>query len=594
MSVAYLLVSGAFAGSCPCCRSWLYAGSRLESLAHAPRFPVLSSPTAMAKESPQHCPRWLVAAAFVVIFLGALVPASIFLSWVIHLGNDALGYVAVAKNWTEGRGFVDPILYSSYLPGAKPPLLAPVIRPPMPSVLFALPLGFGSSLVGLSLAHAVFASFVGACSLLVGLRLLPLSSATAFAIAVAWSPAWRTASVNLLAEVSAVGVLLALLAAAPIGLRSIRGALLLAVLTILGWLTRPNLGAFVPILVLACCIDRGIGSALRSRPLWTYVGTFLLLYQALGLAVRWASGFAPYEHYGVMFETLSLADVSLYQVEYTGILAFARENGMALLSFEWDNLRRLGDAFFLDPFYLYVGWLAVPGLLHGLLRRGAGSFTRRLVSVAALGFTAVGLATSWGFAVDRYPLLGVVCTWLVGISFLDDAARWAARRWRADVPAKARVAAGVIPLLCALALASVGGAELRKLALRLPFEPKLALHGRQWNETSRALCEHIDPDALVASPDPWNILFWCGNAGYLLPSDLDDLGWLHRYLDDKTPGYLIAADPAAIRVFASSPRLEAAVRAGRAVLFRVRDPQSGSRPWSSPGPLAPAPRLKAR
>ena len=262
---------------------------------------------------------------------------------------------------------------------------------------------------------------------------------------------------------------------------------------------------------------------------------------------------------------------------------------------QWTNLWRPGRcASLFNHLYLFVGWFVVPGVLHGFFRRGPGSLTRRLVSVAALGFTAIGLATSWGFAVDRYPLLGVVCAWMVGISSLDDAVRWAARRWRARLWAKAQVVAGFIPLLCALVLAAVVAAPLTRLELRLPFEPRFALHGRQWDATSRALCAHVDPDALVASPDPWNILFWCGNAGYLLPSDLDDLDWLHRYLDEKTPGYLVAADPAAIRVLESSPRLEAAVRVGRGVLFRVRDPEPGSRPWISPGPLAPTLRFKAR
>jgi hypothetical protein len=96
----------------------------------------------------------------------------------------------------------------------------------------------------------------------------------------------------------------------------------------------------------------------------------------------------------------------------------------------------------------------------------------------------------------------------------------------------------------------------------------------------------MDPDALVASPNPWNILFWCGNAGYLVPPDLDDHEWLDRYLDEQKPGYLISAAPETVELFETSPRLERVVSHGPVALFRVANPRPGTRPWRSTGPLA--------
>ena len=82
------------------------------------------------------------------------------------------------------------------------------------------------------------------------------------------------------------------------------------------------------------------------------------------------------------------------------------------------------------------------------------------------------------------------------------------------------------------------------------------------------------------------MLYWCGNAGYLLPPDLESSAWLDRYLDERTPGYLITDAAEMVTLFRSSPRLELAASRGRAKLFRVKDPHPDSRPWRSPGALA--------
>jgi hypothetical protein len=178
----------------------------------------------------------------VVAAVAASIALPIALTW-IRLPNDVVEYVAVARNWVEGRGFVDPILYSYYLGDTTPPVAAIVVRAPVISVLFAFVLWLGGGLAELSVAHVAWASCIGASTVLLGQRVMSLPAAAALGIVVAWSPAWELASTRLLTEATAIGVLLLLIALAPYGLRSARGALILSSLTLLGWLTRPNLAA---------------------------------------------------------------------------------------------------------------------------------------------------------------------------------------------------------------------------------------------------------------------------------------------------------------------------------------------------------------
>ena len=75
-------------------------------------------------------PGWTVA-AFLVVAAGTLVLALPGVLTEVALTADALGYVATAHDWLEGKGFVDPIVYSYYLPGLRPPApasTAPVRR----------------------------------------------------------------------------------------------------------------------------------------------------------------------------------------------------------------------------------------------------------------------------------------------------------------------------------------------------------------------------------------------------------------------------------------------------------------------------------
>jgi hypothetical protein len=513
----------------------------------------------------------VLAAAWLVVAGGALLLAYASASHAIPLPNDAVGYVAVARSWLAGRGLVDPVVYSYYLPGVRVPVAALLVRPPLVSILFALPLALGAGLGGLTAVHAAFASAIGASSLLVARRTMRPAAAVAAAAAIAWSPAWTWASVRLLSEASAVGMLLLLLGVAPPCLRSVRGALALALATVLAWLTRPNLGAFAPLLVAAVVLDRGSRAAWGSAPLRAYVAATAALYAAVTIAARAAWGFAPYAHYGVMAETLRFADVARFPGDFPGAWPFLRAHAAEWVALERRDLALGFEYAFANASHLHVGWLAVPGVAHGLLRRGPASLEQRLVALCAIGFSATGLATGWGFDPTRYLLPGAVCGWLAALAFLDDAGDWVVRR--ASLRANAARLARAAPALAVLTLAGVESAPRLAVGAATALGPRrtpaVALQGGpERSATTRALCAQIAPGARVASPDPWAVLYWCGHDGYSIPRDLG--GGLDRYLDEMQPGYLIEDRPDGAAALARSARLEVIARAGPSTLFRVR------------------------
>jgi len=244
--------------------------------------------------------------AFAVVLLGNLFFLLPIASSAIYLNNDVIGYVSVAVNWLGGQGFVDPILYSHYLPNTTAPVPAIAIRAPIVSLLFALPPKLGADLLTLNIIHAIWSSLIAAASLLVARRTMSLGAATVCAIAIGWSPAWTATGVRMLTETTTIGVLLLLIFVAPSALRSRSGAAALALLTLIGWLTRPNLGLFVAIVLVTAVVSWGPRRALRSRELWIYAVSFLVFHRIAVLWLTHSFGIAPYAHYGIMAETLNM------------------------------------------------------------------------------------------------------------------------------------------------------------------------------------------------------------------------------------------------------------------------------------------------
>ena len=519
---------------------------------------------------------WLAA---LLVFAGTLALAlpRVLSQW--GLLPDSVEYLGIAWSWVRGSGFVDPVVYSYYL-DASPPVPALAMRAPLLPVLLAGPLALGARLHAVLIGHSLFAAAVGASGVWLARRLAP-AAGLAFGIGFAWSFAWITAVENLLTEASSVAMLFGLIALAPAALRSKRAGAALGALLFAAWLARPNLALVAPALAGAAALAFGPSRALRCAPLWTALVTFAALQQGFSLAVAKTTGFAPYEHYKVLLETTSAVDAAYYQKTYVGWRRYLDENRARVAAVLAWNARELLRLLFLAPDCHYLGWLALPALVQAFRRRDERRFLRLLLALTGLLLLAF-VAVSWG-AIDprRLALPALACFWLLAAGWLADTAAQLGR-------GGAQRVAGAAPALVALALFALSPSAagmLRASAQALAAYRDAGTRTGLERSAAGHFCAEMDRDALVASPDPWGVYLACGNAGWVLPLDLDDEAWLARYLAERAPGYVIADAPRAER-YDASPRLERLDAAGDRVLYRVKDPGPRSRPWSAPPPLA--------
>jgi hypothetical protein len=388
-------------------------------------------------------------------------------------------------------------------------------------------------------------------------------------------------------EGTSVGVLLLFLACAGAWLRAPRGGAALGALAWLAWLARPNLALLLPAALAAAALEAGPRRALRSPVLWTCAGTFAALLAATALGILLATGRPPYAHYGLLAQLLDPRDARLFRAEYPGALAFLRAHPAEIAGLVASAGRELLAELFLRPTYHYVGWLAVPGIAHALVRGGPGRFERRVAAFAALALAAAAVATGGSFAPLRYPLPSAVCLWLVAAASLDDAARWLGRA--AVGRPRLRRLAPMLPLAVVLALAAAAGrpaALARSNAWRAIGRAGVLASGGIFGRSARAFCPRVPRDALVAAIDPWTFHLWCGNAALWVPTDLDDPFWIDRYLDSQRPAFLVLdADPR-FEALRRSPRLEAVAAEPPHALYRVVPPAPDPPRWPAPLPLA--------
>jgi hypothetical protein len=505
------------------------------------------------------------------------------------LGPDATGYVATAYNWIEGRGFVDPIVYSYFVEDLRPPAPALAIRSPLVSVLFALPLLLGATLAQLVVLHVIGAGLIAGAGLLVARRSMSGPAALGFAIAMGWSSAWIHHSRILATEVTAVGVILLTILLIRRAVSSIPMAMVFAGVTIIAWLTRPVLGLVFPAAVLCGLAELGPRRALRSAPFWTYVASFTVLAGAtLGL-VQGLTGQGLYAHYGLMWELLDARDAAVYGHDYAGKLAFIAENLTRILGAVQANASSYVRYMFREPAFLHLGWLVVPGLLFGLSGSTPGSIERRFAAVLGIGLTAAGLLVYCSFDVVRYSLPGAVCLWFVVMAMLDRGATGLSRRVGKSQPRPTlQLLIRMSPLLVVLALFTIdapSAVERSWKAWQRHQEDDAPPRRTHWDKAAVALGPYLHPDAVVASPNPWRVYRWTGNAGLWIPRNLDR-EHLDAFLDDMAPGYLINDQGALFELLEASPRLQRLATYRDSVLYEVVDPAPESRPWKAPRPLA--------
>ena len=515
------------------------------------------------------------------------------------LTPDSTEHLAIAHSWVHGAGFVDPVKWYYLLPGGVPqPALA--VRAPAISVLAAIPLAMNATLGTVMVVHAIWAGLVGGAVFLVGSQFMRRRAAAAAALLLCISPSWIFVSNTPLTEVTATAAYLLILVTARGPLESRPKALLCAALTLIAYLTRPQLAAMALAVVAAAVIEIGPRRALRCVPLWTYGLCFVVGIIAIGAAVEASTDLPLYAGYGHQYQVLSLdwsKGVLSYGHAYDGILNFVRNNTAAITAITGQRVVQLASALCVGPFFNHVGWIALPAIAFGLARPRDGVLAHRINAFAMLGYSAVIIATYSAFDPKRYPLLVAVPACLGAGALLDAGARRLEERLRRRPGDPIARLPSLVPLLAVVAVFVVVPA--RSYLPRLPDAWALYRLDRSApaplkaeTEEVLALCRSMPPDAVVASVDPWRVLVVCGNAGLRLPTDLlhpqhPDL--LGRFIAEREPDYFLIppAYPAVLlrRLLATGRFRKVTSSAGSLVLEVIDVRRENGWAWRAPPPL---------
>lgn len=513
------------------------------------------------------------------------------------LTPDATEHLSIAHNWVEGAGFVDPVQWY-YLLDQPPPIPATAARAPVVSLLASIPLRMGATVTTVIVLHAVWGGAVAALVFWIGSRFMRRRAAAAAALILCVSPAWVMLSSTPLTEVTATAAYVLVLATAGGALRSRNGAILCAALTLLAYLTRPQLAALSLAIWVAAALEIGPQKALRNSSLWTYALTFLAGVLCVGAIVEAMTGLALYAGYEHQSQVLSIDKSSAvwsYGHAYPGTMQFIQENASQIATITGERIGQLAGALFTSPQFNYIGWLAIPAVLFGLLRKRDGALEHRINAFSILGFSVVLIATYSAFDPSRYPLLVAVPASLGGLAWLDAWLRSLERGEGRGPGARNKSLLGYTPLLAVL-LAFVllptwryaGSLPNAWAIYQLDRSAPAPLSNAHVNLLD--FCKHIHPDALVASLNPWGVLLTCGNAGLRLPVDLHDPAQPHllaRFLTERAPEYILLGPgyPQPWRnqliEYGMQPVFE---QAGSQLLATV-NPSPRSRPWNAPTPL---------
>ncbi len=496
-----------------------------------------------------------------------------------RLVPDAVEYLSIGWFWANGAGFVDPVQWVFVLDPA-PVLPASAVRPPVVPFLFGLAFRLGATLWNVVQLHVLATAMVAGLVTLVARRMMGLSSAIGVGLLVGTAPAWSRLAPMPLTEVASVAIFLAVLGTTPRAVRSVGAAFLCAVLTVIAAFTRPNLMGMGLAVAVGMAWTLGPRDALRSRTVWIYLVTFVLLLGGVRVVALWTTGLAPYAAQALLAGRWSATEALTYGFEAGEGSALWGERGARMLFLFVRRAGQLATSLFFSRSYLWVGWIALPGSLWCLFRRGS-SVTRRVCALAALGFSLTVALTFAAFDGQRYPILPAIVGALCGFAMLDDLVAGTAMRWP-----RLRRGIGLVPLGLALVL-----------AWPQPWTSLPRLHQRTWLGGSRdppmvppsqadlvGLCAGIPPDALVAAAYPWAITLYCGNPSIRLPGGLTTGDTERRFLEERKPLYVVA--PRVQRYFASRPMLyRRNGRYGDLRLFRTTMPASDVNRWEVPPPL---------
>ncbi len=558
----------------------------------------------MAQDSKGRSNGWGTVAASLAIVLAAaamVAPAALRGG---RLTNDGYEHLAIAHSWLAGAGWVDPVQWHYYL-DVSPPLPATAVRAPVISLLAALPLAAGATIPTVIVLHAIWSALIVGAIFLVASRFMRRRAAAAAALVVAAFPAWNLyLAVTPLTEVTATAWYLLVLVTAGGVLRSGRGALLCAAATLLAALTRPNLSALVVAVGVAAVWEVGPRRALRDRRIWIYVLAFAATYACIAVTIDAVTGVGLYAGYGVQTEMLSYADVWRYDREYEGFLSFVQDRGGEIATRIRQNAIRLAEALTLRSTFNLVGWLLPFSVLFGLFRPRDGVLFHRINAFSILGFSLVLIVNYSAFEPTRYPVWIAIPVCLTGAGWLDVLAQRLEQRVHAkgaDARLRFRdrlcLELGWLPvsiaLLVSLATIFVALKEIPTNWQRYESASRGArLYER--NADLLAVCERLDPDAVVASSIPWQVLYWCGNAGVRIPIDPVSDEVRDRFVAELRVAYILVANPKVRATFGyarwsrsleNSDGYALLVESGPFALYEVTGAPPETRPWKAPPPL---------
>lgn len=499
---------------------------------------------------------------------------------------DAIEYAGIAHSLAAGAGFVDPIVYSHYLPPAYP-MPAAAARPPLVPLLLAVPFGLGASIEAAAALHVAWAALVAAGVVVVAARWAGPAAGLAAGLGFALSFGWNAPARMLLTETTSAALVLALVVAAPRAARGARGAAAFAGLCFLAWLCRPNLVLALPALLAAWATAAGPRAVLRARAAWVALGVLAALAGACWVGLAAATGLPPYAHHGVLLETLGAEDARYYQREYVGALRYFAAHAQEVARLLLWNVRHVARSLFVVPDWHYAGWLALPGVAAGLRARGRAALERRFAAWLFLSQVPPAFLVPGSVEPMRLSLVFALCGWLLGAALAQELLERAAARLRSSAAAAAlRIAAPTLAL-ATFACSPSGPYQvgIARASLRDFAAHGTRARGAAW-VAAAPVCPALERDALVASTDPWAIYLWCGNLGLWLPVDLESQDWVRRYLDEQAPGFVVVDRSPAYAQVRRSPALAHVASFGELSVYRVLDAPPRSRPWRAPPPLA--------
>jgi hypothetical protein len=521
--------------------------------------------------------RCVVAAGIGLMVAATAVPLAYSGVWL----PDSIEHMAIAYAWVHGAGFVDPVQWTYDTPLVVP-LPAVAVRPPLVSVFLALPFALGASIYTIFELHAVWAALAVSAAVLVASRGMRLPAAMALGLSFGFSPTWLFPASQPMTEATGVLAYLAVLATARGVLRSVPAAFACAALTVVAWLARPNLGAVWLAVFAAAVWERGIKRSVREAPLWTYALGFPLLAVLARLGIAEVTGGLLYSGYGDRLREIDEREFWRYGKLSLGTWTHLQQNAHQIVSSMLDHWVLLVRFLFLSPAFNWIGWILAPGLLWALMRCRDGILEHRISAFCVIGF-AFTVVLNYAAYEPRYldftALAGAFC----GFAMLDQWVRRTERRFEGAVAVRWLSA---LPLVLTVLVVGLGSLPL---TLSHVLQSWQRSQDHVVNDPRRhplvPLCRYIDPDAIVATPDPWLMVLICGNAAMRLPWDLADPALRERFVAERHPAYFVAGADPEYAWLKTWDRVRERARSRDQVLYELRDPSPQSRPWHAPPPL---------